>query len=207
MSLLLIHGYAVQLQTWFRRKKNTYADFNIFGSEIRRGVVKLFWWSAPYSISFLKTFWLGSYFKLYWDERKRASSIAVLEKLHQYLLAESTEVIACHSMGCFLLLNYVKKFGLPKSVRKVVFIQSDCNKKDVLDSGILNSTIEFVNVYQPFDISLWVSSLVHGSIRLGLTQLTLPKVTNHYLLSLKDKNLHIAALSDPRLKKFLLQHS
>lgn len=203
-DLLLIHGFAIGLDTWFHPKKNHLAGFEVFADEVVSGKAKIFRWTAEQKTPFFVS-WNPFFYRTYYlNEREKAQDIATLRDLHRVIHEAQPETVICHSMGSYLFLQYVKRFNLPVCVKKVVFIQADCSKTDLLLADISTEIAPFINVYRFFDPSLWVSSLYHRALRIGLYKLSLPNMKSIYLPSMSWLNPHTASLYDKKLKRLIM---
>ena len=200
---ILIHGYAIELQTWFRPKKDELAGFYAHAEELEAGKAKVFRWTISRDLSFLSAFNPLAYQQLYEEERQKAQDLVTLKDLKRMLDEEQPSNIICHSMGCFLLLEYLIRFEFPVSVKKIVFIQADCTELELKASTLLTLPIQFVQVFRFLDPSLWMSSLYHQQVRLGLHPVKSAKVKNIYKPSFKYFNPHTSVLVDKAFKNEL----
>lgn len=203
-DLLLIHGFAIGLDTWFHPQKNHLAGFEVFADDIESGNARVFRWTAEQKPSFFASLNPLFYREYYRQERQKAQDIVTLRDLHRVIDESQPRVIVCHSMGCYLLLQYVLRFNLAPSVKKVVFIQADCSVKEMKQSNIASEAAKLINVYRFFDPSLWISTMYHRTLRMGLYAPKLPNLSCIYHPSYVQLNPHTSALSDKKLKNILM---
>lgn len=201
--LFFIHGYSVDLETWFRKPLPFHAGFQLFDDEIINGNGTVFRWTPHRHFSILENLWPYAYIQHYLQERLLASSDTTRLNLGKELKRAKPEVIVCHSMGCHILLEYVKRKKLPPSVKKVVFLQGDCAVDELLDSSLLKLNVEVITTFRILDYSLWLSSLWHGRKRIGIQKISHPKIKCIYFSSFSSPNLHIAVMHDKKLKKLV----
>lgn len=205
MKPLLIHGYATKLRaSIFRAPLPDHAGFIAFQSAIKTGDADVFHWGIHRDLSFIESLNPFSYLKLYRDEEVLAHSPETQEKLFRYMEASQPEHIICHSMGCRLLLLTMNRFIVPSSVRSITFLQADIDSRP--PSYALRPTNYVLHHYFcPWDPSLLASSILHGSVRLGMRAWKTNSVENHFYPLLKPVNLHTSQLRDNILATTLIK--
>ncbi len=201
MNRVLIHGYSRGVESPFHQPDQNIAGFFAFADEVKLGQSRVFFWAKHQTLSLLTAYSPIHHLVLYFRERALVQSEQTLVELHNLLIATHPEQIVCHSLGCFLLTQYVLHYGsLPNCVQSVVFLQADCSEQELLKSGLLSDVLRFTNVYRRLDPALLFGSLMHRSWRIGLKPLPHLHVTNVYLPSFAHPNFHDAALSDPYIR-------
>ncbi len=172
--------------------------FYSFDKEIRNGEIGLFLWHDNYPESFKVN--PLSPLLAYANDRKRVSTSTLQHDLIEALAIAQPRVIVTHSKGCQLVLESFARFGLPLSVKKVVFMQSDADLSD--DLAKLADTVELINLYAKDDATLWSSVVLNGGkIRAGLMPSKQSGVINKPYSS---KGIHISTLKDPEIKNWIL---
>lgn len=198
MKTLLVHGYATKLRaSVFRKPLAEHEGFTGLQNEIKNGKIDVFHWGIDQSLSFFESLNPFSYLKLYRNEERLAESRELQQKLFETIESSGTERVVCHSMGCRLLLNTIKSFGLPPSVRSIVFLQADADAGATLE---LPKAVSIKNYYCAWDQSLIASSILHRNLRVGMRQWKHANVSNHFYPLLRPINLHTSQL---RNRKFL----
>ena len=150
----------------FGRDKK-YADFTSFKNEIDNDLAKIYRWHyINDKYSFLNTLNPLKFSQLYFEERKYCSNSKALENMRDFIEMEKPTVLVGHSLGAFQIFNYLNKYDLPDSVKKVVFVQGAYPSHEIL---INPKTIEKIeskklviqNYHSTFDQMLWVYALAH----------------------------------------------
>lgn len=200
----LIHGYACDIDSLFHRPKDEAAGFDVFKEELVSQQSTVFRWGFCRKYTFWESFLPTEYLHHYNLERKLAADPSTLSRLHEELFRTQPSIIVCHSMGCYVFIQYLQQYQLPKSVKKVMLLQGDVTPKEVIDSGMLALPIQFFNIFRTFDFTLWMSRLYHLAPRIGLAPIEDARVKNIHFSSFKHFNLHTALLSDRKLKKLIL---
>jgi hypothetical protein len=105
-----------------------------------------------------------SLYKEYKETQEYCQSQSTINEFNSQIQEAKPRVIAAHSMGCFLVENWIKKLksdgqSIPDFVSKIIYYQSD--SRTVSDSMIENH-------YSPIDLMLLISTLVNGSTPVGL---------------------------------------
>lgn len=195
-DVVLIHGYATGLNvSIFRTARGAEAGFLGFAKLVERGVAKPFRWDRTETLSFWRALSPMTYLSVYRNEREQIRSEETHAALEAFLRAEQPRVVVCHSMGCALLLAYLERHSLPKSVRHVVMIQADV-PNDARIPGI--GDVALHNLYCPWDPTLFASMLYHRAVRAGQSGLPDERARNR-LTPLIGWNPHTASIGDPRI--------
>lgn len=196
MKTLLVHGYATKLHaSIFRAPLTNHEGFVALNSEIESGAVEVLHWGIDRSLSFFESLNPFSYLRLYRDEELLVESRELQQSLFAKLSSSGTERIICHSMGCRLLLNTTKIFGLPPSVQSIVFLQADVDADTPLE---LPKEVSIKNYHCFWDQSLIASSILHRNLRIGMRPWKHDGVSNRFFPLLRPINLHTSQLRDRR---------
>ncbi len=105
-----------------------------------------------------------SLYKDYVETQKYCEQNATLELFNLRIQEANPRIIMGHSIGCHLIenwLNWLKDndLGIPKNVQRIIYYQSDSRT-------VSNPIIE--NHYSPLDPMLIISTIVNGTIPVGL---------------------------------------
>jgi len=199
-KIFLIHGFAVGLTApIFRCGFGISAGFRIFEDLILKKEAVVFRWGIDSRVNpfrFLNPFFLLNYYE---DEKFLAQAFETHKRLEEFLEKEKPEVIVCHSMGCFLLNEYLKNNQLPSSVRTIVFNQADIAKNEEI-----KIELPVYNFYCPWDPTLIASSIYNRAWRGGLGQLKKENVKNVLFPLWCLPNLHVSAIRDERFVRHIL---
>lgn len=201
--IVFIHGFATGVRfSFFREAKGLDGGFAAFRSLIEWGVGKVFRWGMEGDASFWEALNPWFHLKLYERERVMAGGFAVQQRLAHFLEEERPEVIVCHSMGCYLLWEYLRRFELPSSVETVIFQQADIGLSELgLFPG--REGVRFLNLYCPWDLSLLASWFLWGDRRLGLWRVSSRMFEQRFFSLWKPFNLHTSGLRDQRLVQLI----
>jgi hypothetical protein len=198
-KIILIPGFAVGLASPIvRRPLGTSASFTVFNAFMESGEAAVFHWGIEQQVNFFQLINPVFLFRHYEKEKKLAQSTEVLESLHQFLIKNQPEIIVAHSMGVFLLNNYLQKFALPESIKKIVWVQSDDSRQRKI-----NLSVSVCNLYCPWDPTLLVSSIYNRCWRVGLRKIKNDQVENILFPLWRPINLHTSSIRDRRLVKFI----
>jgi hypothetical protein len=149
---------------------------------------------------------------IYRRELAIARSTETYQKLAEFLNAEQPEVVVCHSMGCFLFSEYLKRENLPESVRHVIYNQADLPwsgtgfSKEIIERVRAGKLI-ITNTFCFWDPTLWSAVFAGGSIRAGLFGMRSPWVRNKFFALFRPFNIHTAAIRSPRFRDLVLRMS
>jgi len=195
-KIVLIHGYAVDLTTpFFRSPFGPSASFSAFDEIVTSKEAVVFPWGIERQVNLFQI--LNPFFLInhYEDEKFLAQARETHERLREFLEHEQPEIIICHSLGCFLLNNYLKNFTLLKSVRAIVVSQSD--------DTVFPTSISVHNLYCPWDPTLIVSSIYNKKWRAGLRPARQNNVRDIFFPLYLPINLHTSAIRDKKLIKLV----
>ena len=201
-KIILIHGFGIGITAPFlRRGFGESAGFAAFNEMIVGGEAAVFYWGIKKQVSPWKIlnpiFWLN----LYEDEKILSQATATHRQLHDFLFYEQPEIIVSHSMGCFLLNEYLKQNSLPSSVKRIFFVQSDLSRR-----AKLNTNLPIINIYCFWDSTLLLSAIYNHERRGGLLPIKGVSVKNIFTPLWRLPNPHNNILHCPRLVKFIVEY-
>jgi hypothetical protein len=220
-KILLIHGFGTGVRDeifWILSKSKEkqeleYNEFKAFNHLINKGEASVFRWHDRFNASKIKDFLtIEKYIDLYKREKQKAVSPELQKKLYQTIEKENPEIIVCHSMGCYLLLNYLEKYTLNPSVKKIFLVQGDFDKKyKIQNPDILNriekNTLRIINVYCPWDTTLITSPFVNNfTWPAGLNRMRNPYIVDVLFPLGNSLNLHNSSLKSRDLLDFVLKY-
>jgi len=166
MKYFLIHGYGKSLD--IREKiipKNL--GFYIFDNELNNKDAYVFNWSIGNHRSFISKINIISQLKLYYKEKSKIEKSIYQKKLFEKINELKPEIMICHSMGCKFFLDTIKKYGLNKSIKQVIFVLADIPQNT--DLTILSKgDLKFKNIYCWWDNALLSSMLLNRYKPIGL---------------------------------------
>lgn len=200
--IVLIHGFATGIgYSVFRPARGEDAGFSAFRSDIESGDAKAFRWDIKENASFFQSLNPFYTWDVYRREKKTARDPETFQHLVDFFSRGQPKTIICHSMGCSLLVEYLKHKKLPMSVRHVIFNQADVPASGTtfpaeIELRIRQKNLFITNTYCPWDPSLWCSMLIGGSLKAGLVGFRHPLVKNHMFPLFRSLNLHMSALRD-----------
>lgn len=199
-KMVLVHGFGIGITApFFRPGFGNHAGFAAFKKLIACGEAVVFSWGIKKPVGLWQIlnpfFWRGIYEK----EKILSQVVTTHQQFCEFLFHEQPEIIVAHSMGCYLLNEYLNKNFLPPSVKKIVFVQADLSNKIKL-----NFSLPILNLYCPWDPTLWLSVLYNRAWRGGLSPINNSLVKNVFLPLWRLPNLHNGILRTRHLKKIVL---
>jgi pimeloyl-ACP methyl ester carboxylesterase len=208
MKYFLIHGYGVGADYGFWRKKlSKNCGFGAFDKLLLDRQATVFSWGIEKKFNGWQFFNPLAHIRLYLLEQAKACQKETLEKLKLSLEKAQPEIIVAHSMGTFLLLKFLGQNDIPKSVKTIVFVQSNVSylypiPKNLLDSLDKNH-LKLINLYCPWDTTLPFVLLTNGGIAAGLVGYKHSKIHNKVFPLYKRLNLHTSSINDSDLIRYL----
>jgi hypothetical protein len=201
--ILYLHGYGTAISSFFQKPLASHRGFQLSKAfNETNTVLDPFDWSIPTHLDPWSALNPLAQLNIYLEYRRALQNQSLLKKLSQRLNQDQPTTIVCHSLGCQLLLNYVQNYQLPASVKKIIFLQADISYNAPIDFEL-----DFINVFCPWDLSLFFSSLYHLQWRAGLVGLKLTKTKNQknvFFPALRWGNPHTAVLEEvERLEQLL----
>jgi len=136
-------------------------------------------------------------YKLYFFEKSKAKSEETLKKLHQIILEYKPNSIIAHSMGSFLLANYLEKFECLSNLQKVFLIQADV---DANYRFKISKNVKIVNFHCFWDPALLYSWVLNWRKPAGIFGLKSAH-QNIFIPLLDLPNPHKDILRNQNLKK------
>lgn len=166
MKYFLIHGYGKALDL-FESVIPANGGFDIFDEEIALGEAYVHHWAEQIERRRLTAWSPLTQLKLYYQERIKTQSPAEHERLYQVLTDGEPKVIITHSSGARLLMNYLKSYSLPESVKKVILVQADISPKEWQECN-LPPEVAYKNFWCWWDQALISSMILNRYIPWGL---------------------------------------
>ncbi len=187
--------------------------FKAFNELISQGNAKVFSWNEAFNAKELKEYAsVQKYIDLYYREKKKALSDNLQSTFTAFIEKEQPEVIVAHSMGCYLVLGYLDKFDLPKSVKKIFLIQGDFDKKYELKNKAIikrieNDDLRLINIFCPWDTTLIFSPFINKLVLpAGLVRMRNPYFVDVLFPLGNDLNLHNSSIQSSDLLDFVLKY-
>lgn len=220
-KILLIHGFGTSVRDELIRivsKQKVrpsveYEEFKAFNHLIKEKNAFIFRWNDDFKALKIKDFTaIEKYIDLYKREKIKSLAESTQKTLDEFIKKNNPEIIVCHSMGCFLLLNYLEKYELSNSVKKIFLVQGDFDKKHKIINPEIIKRIEenklrIVNVYCPWDTTLMLSPLVNKLIvPAGLNRMRNPYIVDVLFPLTNNMNLHNSSIKSKDLLDFVLKY-
>lgn len=211
MKIALIHGYAVDMEIGIlRRRLGRDAGFAAFRRLLDSGDAVLFRWAEHMRFSSIHYINPFAHLRVYNVEKNKAVSDKLHQEFSEFLDRERPDTLVCHSMGSYLLMNYINKFGLPDFIRKVVFVQGDIPAGTVISNPDIikrleNKELAIYNYYCWWDITLISSMILNRYVPLGLTGSRLKHIHNRFFPLYKKINLHQSSMNDDKLIELIMK--
>jgi hypothetical protein len=183
-KVVLIHGFGIgrDAPVLFRRLEED-GGFSVFKDMLAYENAKVFYWDIQVKMNLLQVINPWEVKRLYDQERVQAAAPATLLSLHEFISQEKPDTLFCHSMGCYLLDNYLKTYDLPNFVKHIIFIQGDIQNNFIEENTKIQTLLAskkttFTNLYCPWDYTLWCSLLYNRYLPVGLSRIKNPSITN-----------------------------
>ncbi len=197
-STFFIHGFCSEVAVLLLGI-NTQAgsEFRLF-TEANKKDTYVFKWAVSARLSWLQICNPWSYVHLYQMERKKAASAELLDRLHAEIMLTQPNTVFAHSMGCFVWISYIEKYGIPPFVKRILFVQADIDVvlPPLVEQELESQRLQIENYYCFWDQALLCSLLLHRSRRAGLTGIISQHVANKFYPLVKLWNLHTASLRE-----------
>lgn len=210
-KLVLIHGNSAGIKFPMRDRQIKYGSFTVFKELIDSGEAILFGWHyINEEFDLFKTLNPFEFRRQYFTEKEYCGSEAAWLKLDRFLELQQPEKIVCHSMGCYLLLNTINVYGLPKTVKSVYLAQGDFDREFKLTNAdivqrIKSGELKIYNYHCDWDQMLALSIAANGVIPGGLTGTNEKYFTNILFPSPRKLNVHQAILDSDRFLSEVLE--
>jgi hypothetical protein len=197
--ILCVHGYGVGLtvKPFITAKSEQTCGFEVFLPLIEQQKCGVFDWRITKQSSILDSILHLTPLTLYYQEKKLAEQGELQGKLFQAITIQKIDTLVVHSMGCRLVLNMIKTFGLPASVKKIVFVATDVPHKATL--GYVPKQVEIISVYCPWDQALPWSWMLNWYIPAGLWGFVDKRVKNTFVPYTKGWDVHHGILKQQEL--------
>jgi uncharacterized alpha/beta hydrolase family protein len=209
-KILYIHGYGTETLHQFRPKQWSEKEIcsTIFELKKERDLeLKFFHWGWSLKLSKWQAFNPLQYLKLYLTEQRMAKSKGLLNRLHKMIQTYQPEIIICHSMGSFILMNYLTKYEKPLSVKKIVTMQADFPRyfeiPQSVEQDIDTKKLKFYNIYCPWDELLPLSMVINFKLPSGMFGVANKRVKNILFPLYDNWDFHNSILNSRRAAEFL----
>jgi hypothetical protein len=100
------------------------------------------------------------YLRLYRETRAACSGDHLKNELKERIEDYKPDIIFCHSLGCLLLVAILNQGFEIQPQTRIIFSHADVDT--------IPSLAHIENYYSPFDIALWVSTIVNLRLAAGL---------------------------------------
>lgn len=209
-EILLIHGYGAGIKVPkinFEYGKDM--RFDAFRELVENEVAEAFSWSqkSVWKVrQYLNPF---EHLKLFNKEKRKIENGEMMQDLADFIHQKKYKTIVAHSLGCYLVLEYLKNHDLPPSVQKIVFVQACVPKKYKISETTKSKLkhLKTLNLWCPWDNALVAYFLVSGNLTHGLTGFNgrnLP-IQNKFFPLYKRTNLHRSSICDPKILEIMKQ--
>lgn len=216
-KIVIIHGYAEGVKTSISNKLNLNIwknfdkdlDFKAFTASIESGEARIFFWREILNVKLIVYLKVKTYTNLYRYEKEKAVSKEIQNKLSKFLEESSPEIIICHSIGCYLILNYIEKNDLIDTVKFIFLVQGDFDRKYKIENidikeRIENKNLFIINCYCPWDQALLISPFLNNlAILAGLLKTNNPLFIDKFFPLRKIPNFHKSSMSDKKFYEFI----
>ncbi|AFY68956.1 hypothetical protein Pse7367_0653 [Thalassoporum mexicanum PCC 7367] len=209
----LIHGGFVGMRFWHYRDRQTkHGNFAAFSDLLENGTAALHLWAqANQSLDFWQVLDIPTIFNYYYQERAYTNSDTAHDRLGQFLAQQQPRAIACHSLGCHLLLQYLNNQNpLPDRTTAIYFAQGDFDRDYVITNPailvrIKQGHLKIYNYYHPWDQMLLISIGANRRVAAGLTGTTEGYFIDRFFPLITTPNLHQSQLCSRQFKKEVMQ--
>lgn len=206
MKIVIIHGYAADMEMgWSRPSLGYDAGFRAFRPLLDSGEAVMFRWGEHICFSAIHYINPFAHLRVYRTEKNKAVSDKLQREFSEFLDRERPDTLVCHSMGSYLLVNYINKYGLPDFIKKIIFVQADIPARTAISRHDIIRRAEkkelyIYNYHCWWDITLISSMVLNGYIPLGLTRSKAGYVNSRFFPLYRTINLHQSSMND---KKFI----
>lgn len=210
-KILLIHGYGTGTEyPIIGRYHNKLSTFGAFRKQLLDGSAQVFYWDTKYKLSILETLNIFNQFKIYREEREKATRQETLEAFHQMVLDFQPEILVFHSLGVYLFWQYQFRYEIPAFVKKIVWVQGDLGRTIQLTNSQLVKRIEqkevqLINCFCPWDYTLPFSGILNRQIPVGLLGSKAKNISNKLFPLYRYIHLHESSIRDPLFGKFVMK--
>lgn len=178
----------------FRPPLNETGGFYAFRQQIKNNEAVSFSWGDQQELNFIQSLNPFSYLSIYKSEERMVEGVELQHRLYQFLVDQHATTVIAHSLGCRLIFETAKQFGLPPNVRRVIWVQSVMKNHD----SVKEVFPELINIWCPWDPTLLSAMFfINSSLRSGLVPIQDAK--NLFLPLWRLPNLHTSSQKDSRL--------
>jgi hypothetical protein len=209
-EILLIHGYGAGIKVPkinFEYGKDM--RFDAFKELVENGSTEAFGWSETLIWSLRQYLNPFEHLKLFEKEKEKIENAEMMQDLADFVSQKNYKTVVAHSLGCYLLLEYLKTHQLPPSVQKIIFVQACIPKKYIVSESTKNklNSLKVLNLWCPWDNALLAYFLTSGSLTHGLTGFRKKdlNIQDKFFPLYKRMNLHRSSICDPRILKLALE--
>jgi predicted alpha/beta hydrolase family esterase len=204
-EIVLIHGYAAGLEALpFKKTREDY-EFTGFDKYLKNKLAVIFQWEIGQKLNHYQMVNPLTYRKLYMEEKAKAADPQTHQRLAEFLETHQPKKILAHSMGCYLILEYLKTHNFPESITSTIFVQADLPQNfeinnQTVQKKLQEKTFQWWNFYCQNDPTLILSSALNRYAPAGLWGALNSFVQNkNFDLNSKHRNnLHLDSLSNPK---------
>ncbi len=181
----------------FRPPLDETAGFLAFKELVDTGQAVAFPWGLKIRLSFLASLNPFSYRSIYRKEEQMAMEGETQKRLFDFLVRQEATCVIGHSLGCRLIYETLKRYGLPKTLQRVVWVQAGMD----VPSSVQHSIPHLIHFWCPWDPTLLASAFfIHFSSRAGLVPIR--GATNVLVPLWRIPNLHTSSQRDRQLLKW-----
>jgi hypothetical protein len=208
----LIHGGFVGIRFWqYRDRQTQHGSFSAFSDLLANGSAALHLWSrVNRDLDFWQVHNLPAMFDYYFQERAYTNSEVAYEHLSQFLSEHQPRAIACHSLGCHLILQFLNASNLPDHVKAIYLAQGDFDRDFAITNPDILKRIEqgnlrIYNYYHPWDQMLLISIAANRRIAAGLTGTMESYFIDRFFPKITSPNPHHSQLCSQEFRKAVIR--
>jgi len=172
--------------------------------QLDSGKAIVFPWGINKPLTKLQQWNPRNYLTLYLQEKRLVRGQQALQRLDNFLKLHKPEIIVCHSLGTNYFLQYINKFLLLNSVKKIIFVTGGVERNFQITNTAVVKRIEsnslvWINYFCPWDNVLPFTSLfLSRKIAAGLFGTNNPYVKNEFVfLPIPlGRNSHMRIIND-----------
>jgi hypothetical protein len=208
----LIHGGFVGIKFWqYRDRQTEHGSFYAFADLVKNGTAALHLWSqVNCDLDFWQVHNIPQMFDYYYQERTYCDSKIAHDRLAQFLSEHQPKAIACHSLGCHLILQYLNKHHLPDRTTAIYLAQGDFDRDfAITNPAILNrieqGNLKIYNYYQPWDQMLLISLLANRRVAAGTAGTKESYFSDRFFPQITSPNPHHSQLCSQEFRQAVMQ--
>ncbi len=183
----------------FRPRLDETAGFSGLRTLVQGGQAISFPWGLKKDLSFFAALNPFSYRLIYQTEQQMTLKAEIQERLFEFLNQQNTTCVIGHSLGCRLIYQTLKQFGVPTTLRRIIWIQAGMD----VDVSLPDFFPELIHFWCPWDPTLLLSTcFLHGHLRAGLVPIKGAK--NTFAPLWRFPNLHTSSQKSSDLLKWVV---